>query len=337
MHLRVLRRNTRLILVMLMAMGGVKFHAAAQEDTLPDSITYTYPSHFPEGIEWDEAGQRFLLGSLTGGPIVAVTDDGTATPFIEFDTPQPSIGLQIDAERGRLLVVFSDSSAFTNPANKGVAKLGAYDLVTGDEIWVADLVMLLPDERHFINDVAVNRADGMAYVTDSLAGAIYAVAEDGSASVWVADALLKGLPGANGIEIMPGGENLLVANMSLQTWYRVGLISADDVTLNPVVIDDGATKISGDGLIVDENGVLTVVGRYSDAAGYTGFGVVQLTSNDDWATATTMATAQVSKQPSTAALRGGAVYIIYPEFIALNTGQAVDEFTIERVEFEPVE
>lgn len=342
MHLRVLRRNTRLILVVLMAMGGVKFHAVAQEDTLPDSITYTYPSHFPEGIAWDEAGQRFFLGSLTGGPILAVTDDGTATPFVEFETPRPSIGLEVDAARNRLLVVFSDPSIFTDPTSKGVAMLGAYDLETGAEIWLADLAYQFEEERHFANDVVVHPETGIAYVTDSLVGAIYFVNPDGGTGTWYYDDALKGAPGANGIEILPeAGDwgDLVIANMSTQTLYLVGLVPPGDnrLLLRPVEIDGGATKIGGDGLIFDENGVLTVVGRYSDAAGYTGFGVVQLTSNDEWATATTMATAHVSKQPSTAALRGGAVYIIYPEFIALNTGQVVDEFTIERVEFGPIE
>lgn len=342
MHLRVLRRCTLLILIVLMAIGGVKFHAAAQDDALPDMIVYTFPDHFPEGIAWDEAGQRFLLGSLTGGPILAVTDDGTATPFVEFEAPRPSIGLEVDAARNRLLVVFSDPSIFTDPTSTGVAMLGAYDLETGEEIWLADLAYQFEEERHFANDVVVHPETGIAYITDSLVGAIYFVNPDGGTGTWVYDDALKGAPGANGIEILPeAGDwgDLMIANMSTQTLYLVGLVPPGDnrLLLRPVEIDGGATTIGGDGLIFDEHGVLTVVGRYSDASGYSGFGVLQLTSDDEWVTATTIRSAQLSKQASTAALRDGAAYVIYPEFIALNTGQSVDEFTIERVELVDVE
>ena len=43
--------------------------------------------------------------------------------------------------------------------------MGAYDLETGDRIFMTDLAAVAPADRHFANDVTVG-PDGTAYVTD---------------------------------------------------------------------------------------------------------------------------------------------------------------------------
>ncbi|GIK64913.1 MAG: hypothetical protein BroJett018_27070 [Chloroflexota bacterium] len=333
MNVRFLRYCTLSFLIAILMVGH--FSAAAQGDGLPDEIVYTFPNHFPEGIEWDSAHERFLLGSLTVGTIVAVTDDGTVTPFIEFDTPVSTVGLEIDEERGRLLVAISDSSVFSDMTAAGVAMLGAYDLETGEELWVADLTSYFPDSRHFANDVAVDPDTGIAYLTDSLAGAIYYINPDGSTGVWFYDTVLQGVPGVNGIAVVPSGEELIVANTTTQMIYLISLsVPADgeELAARPLTIDDGETKVVGDGLVFDENGVLTIVGGGLTTSGRVWF-VTQLSSDDNWQTAVTVARFDVTKQPSTGAIREGQVFIIYPEFEALNSGQNAEQFTIQRVDF----
>ncbi|KAB2861211.1 MAG: SMP-30/gluconolactonase/LRE family protein [Anaerolineae bacterium] len=330
---RFLRCCTLLLMIAILMVGN--FPVAAQSDGLPDEIVYRFPNHFPEGIAWDSAHERFLLGSLTVGTIVAVTDDGTVTPFVEFDTPVSTVGLEIAEERGRLLVAISDASVFSDMTAAGVAMLGAYDLETGEELWVADLTSYFPDSRHFANDVAVDPDTGIAYLTDSLAGAIYYVNPDGSTGVWFYDTVLQGVPGVNGIAVVPGSEELIVANTTTQMFYLISLsvpAEGEELVARPLTIDGGETKVVGDGLVFDDNGVLTIVGGGLTTSGRVWF-VTQLSSDDNWQTASSVGRFDLDKQASTGTIRDGQVFIIYPEFEALNAGQNAEQFTIQRIDF----
>lgn len=334
MTVKILRQAFGLIVTLILVVGAILHPVIAQDDELPEEIWYQFTNHYPEGIEWDAENEHFLVGSLSTGTILAVTDDGTTTPLVEFDEPISTVGLEIDEERGRLLVVISDSNIFTRPTETGVAKLGAYDLATGEELWVADLGALLPDDRHFANDVTVDPTTGTAYVTDSLAGVIYSVLEDGSPQVFYSGPELVGLPGANGIEFHPDGF-LIVPNMSSSTLYKIALNPPADAALvpEPIVLDDGERSLSSDGLTFNEDGNLVVVGRLRDAQGASSFGAFLLGSDDEWATASLLGEFRTTDQPSTAAIRAGAIYIVFPNFPAMNLRQGSEEFLIQQVTF----
>ena len=49
----------------------------------PSSIVVKDPGLYPECIEWDAEGGRFLITSLTRGTITGVFDDGTFNVFIK--------------------------------------------------------------------------------------------------------------------------------------------------------------------------------------------------------------------------------------------------------------
>ena len=63
----------------------------------------------------------------------------------------------------------------------GQAKLGVYNLTTGERLAMVDLASAItespPDAAYFANDVTV-AGDGTAYVTDTRMGAIYRVSSD---------------------------------------------------------------------------------------------------------------------------------------------------------------
>src|SRR5215813_11226581 len=91
-----------------------------------DKIEINQAGLFPEGIEWDAAGSRFLVSSLSGQGINAVADDGTLTPFADAENKMSIVGLQIDSAHKRLLAAYSDASVFSDTSVKGQAALGIY-------------------------------------------------------------------------------------------------------------------------------------------------------------------------------------------------------------------
>lgn len=299
----------------------------AGEETMPDALLIREPGLHPEGVEFDEANGRFLVGSVTQGTITEVLDDGTHRPFIQDEELLGSVGIHIDATNGRLLVANSDLSVFLDPSVQGQAKLGVYDLESGTRLHMVDLGALLPEERHFANDMTVG-PDGTAYVTDSFAPVIYRVDLDGNASVLVEDERFSAAPvGLNGIDYHPDGY-LLAAIMGTASFVRVPLDAPE--TLSEVTLPE---PITGDGLALRADGTLVVVGSSVAEDGSSAPEVLILRSTDGWATAEVASRAAAPSQPTTAAVRGDAVYAVNPHFSGLGAEQPVEVFEIFRVDF----
>lgn len=296
------------------------------QTALPDTLRIREPALHPEGVEYDEAGGRFLVGSVTLGTITEVGDDGAHRPFIEDEDLVGSIGIHIDAANGRLLVANSDLRVIRDPAFPGQAKLGIYDLGSGARLRMVDLGALWPEGRHFANDVTVG-PDGTAYVTDSFSPVIYRVDLDGNATVFVEDERLSAQPfGLNGIEYHPDGY-LLVAVLSGQSMFRVPLDAPEE--LSEVTLSE---PIAGDGLALRSDGTLVVVGNSIGEDGTPTSEVMLLRSDDGWASAEIASRVATPSRPTTAALRGDAVYAVNPHFSGLGAAVPVRVFEIFRVE-----
>jgi sugar lactone lactonase YvrE len=277
-----------LMLLLLMAMIATHTHA---QTTPPDKLRVQGANHNPEGLECDVEGERFLLSSLSDGTVYAVDYDGVASLLIEDDELVASVGLELDEANDRLLVVNADMGTLS------LAALGIYKASTGERLHMVDLDVLAPQMRHFPNDIALD-ADGVAYVTDSLAPVIYRVDVDGNASILVEDdRLLIDAFGGNGIVYHPDG--YLLVGVSGVVLYKVPLDDPTNITNveTPITIaaDGMLWDEAADSLIVVNNGV-----------------IVKLTSADDWVSASVAATA--SRHPATTvAFCGEGVYAIHPK------------------------
>ncbi len=280
----------------------------------PDLILVAQPGLFPEGIEYDVANGRFLLGSIGEGTIYTVNDDGSFQPFIEDDDLLSSIGLEIDVERNRLLVA-NTAFIFTDPTLTSQAYLGIYDLTTGEQLDMIDLIADDPDGEHFANDMAVD-AEGNAYVTDSMFG-VYKVDTDGNVTPFAAAEV--GITAPNGIVHHPDGY-LIVAATSMSALYKVPLDNPSSAT--PV---DVGQDILSDGMVWLPNGNLVVVDYGSGS-------ILSLSSDDGWETAVVAATSP-EHAASTIAVRGEQIYAIYPHFGELYDGTSPEAFEIILVEF----
>ena len=274
--------------------------AFTQDDMmLPDVIEIEQPGIIPEGIEWDEAGERFLVGSLTQGTIFQFDDMGAISPFIEDEDLVSSIGIHIDKTSGRLLVTNTDSNIAFNPDEANpFAGLAAYDLETGERLFLVDMTDLYDSPGYFANDV-VTDADGNAYVTNSFAPVIYKVTPEGEASVFVENEAfaVEGF-GLNGIEFHPDGY-LLAAVGASGSIYKIPLDDPDSVTLV-----ETETPYSIDGMAFDANYDLVAVARIEDGQQV----LVMLSSDDDWATAYKQSHVETDGNATTVAIRGRTTF-----------------------------
>jgi hypothetical protein len=277
--------------------------AAAPSCAMPDCIRAERGGFIPEGIEYDQDSGRFLTGSLAEGSIFRIGEDGSVTAVIQDPDLVSSVGIEVDEERDRLLVTNSDSRVFQGQS-KGQAKLGVYNLNTGERLAMVDLGATLgagPDAAFFANDVTV-AADGTIYVTDTMQNVIYRVAADYQASVFHKFTGTAQGFAVNGLVYGPGAY-LLVAEMGAGSIYKVPVAdpaAASQVTLpEPVAGADGLTWMA-DGRLA---AVLNSASR-----------VVALTSSDDWASAQVAGVATFEGQATTGAAVGNEFYVVQPHF-----------------------
>jgi len=300
------------VLLMLVAVAIVPAFAQDDDDMmLPDVIEIEAPGIIPEGIEWDPAGERFLVGSLTQGTIFQFDDSGEITPFIEDEDLVSSIGIHIDEENGRLLVANTDSNVFFNPEEAmPFASLAAYDLETGERLFLVDVTDLYEFPAHFANDV-VNDADGNAYLTNSIAPVIYQITPDGEASVFLeSDAFAAEGIGLNGIEFHPDGY-LLAAVIGSASIYKIPLDDPESLT-----VVETEMPYAIDGMEFDANLDLVVVANVE-----AGQVIAMLSSDDDWATAYEQSSVETDGNATTVTIRDDAAF--YTKGYFNNPGQEV--------------
>lgn len=324
-------RVTRLLLF-IVVLSVLVLPAMAQEVT-PEATAAAEPviinlaALLPEGVEYDAANDRFLFGSLSQGTIHQIQEGGEAEPFVEDEDLVSTVGIHVDAANNRLLVTNSDSGIFSDPSASGMAGLAAYDLETGERLFLADLGALLPEGRHFANDVTVD-ADGNAYVTDSFSPAIYRVDMDGNAEIFIEDERLTTSDGIglNGIDYHFDGY-LLASLGGSESVLKIPL--DDPAALTEVELSE---PMAIDGMILTPDGSAFYAVADTFSGGHKQE-LVEVTSEDDWATATITNRAETGGDATTVALRDGVPYYINVYF---GNPQA-EQYEIVPVTFEGME
>jgi sugar lactone lactonase YvrE len=259
----------------------------------------------PEGIEYDQTNRRFLSGSLVEGSVFAIGEDGSLTAVVSDPDLVSSVGIEVDEDRGRLLVTNSDRSAF-QPGNAGQAKLGIFNSTSGEKIAMVDLGAVIgtatgDPPRFFANDVTVD-GDGNAYVTDTFQNVVYKVTPDFEASVLHRFGELEGGAALNGIVYHDGGFLLVVAGQDI---YRVPLDNPAGTT--QVSVTD---PVAGqDGIVLTPEGQLAAVSNSTDEPQ-----IVLFESTDDWMTARRAGAAMLNGQATTAAVVGNELWVVHPHF-----------------------
>jgi len=267
-----------------------------------DIITAERGGFIPEGIEYDEDNGRFLTGSLAEGTVFVIERDGRVVPFVRDAELVSSVGIEADEDRDRLLVTNSDRAVFGDQSAAGHAKLGVYNLATGERLAMVDLgATIAPSARHFANDVTVD-GEGNVYVTDTLANAIYRVTPAYEASVFHRFTDLPQNAQLNGIVHHSGGFLLVVADDRI---YKV-----------PVANPAGTTQVNVSEPVAGQDGiVLTDDGRLvATSNSGTEPRLVAFRSSDNWASAQRAGIAVLNGQATTAAIVGDEIWAVHPHF-----------------------
>lgn len=275
-------------------------------------IIVKYDNLFPEGIEYDQERQHFLLSSASEGTIFTVDDDGTIKALIVDPELEMTLGIEIDYNNQRLLVAnnHSDDNAF----------LGSYDLETGQRIFMTNLSELFQTRGHLANDVTVD-ADGTAYVTDTVTPVIYRVDLDGNASIFLEDPVFDSLNG-----IVAHADGYLLLGSCCGQLLKIPL---DDPKVIQVDIPVGYLGFDiTDGMILHPDGSLIMLTFPDNKIG-------RLMSNDNWTSAThvSMSGGHSRGYGTTLALRGDDVYVIHSYLNRRNEDRIQRAFEITLVEF----
>ena len=300
---------------------------------VPSQVNFTQAGLYPEGTQYDDASGRFLVSSQTAGRLGQVADDGTYTPFADDAQLISTIGLRLDADRGRVLAAVSDpgyNTARTSAATlRKLAAVAIFNRSTGAKTGYFDLGSLRPNAAaHFANDLAVDDA-GNIYVTDSYAPIIYILnTQAGTAAVFLENAALAapaGSFGLNGIVYQNG--YLIVAKSDEGKLIRVPLTNPSGFS---VIATPGLNLSGADGLQLIDN---TTLLASCNAQGQ----VYRLSSADNFASVSqTGSFATGAVYPTTLARRGGtASYVLYSHLDALQKMQnpPVSQFSLTRVSF----
>lgn len=294
------------------------FQADLRMSRVDADITNIYETDlYPEGIEYDIRGDRFLISSITRGDIGQVKD-GEYTVWISNPEFTSTLGLHIDHTTKRVLI--------TNTNIDGsLAELFAYDL-SGNFLFKSDLGILSAG-GHLANDVSVDR-HGNAYVTDSYGGIIYKVDPKGAAEIFIQDEAFTPPPGAfglNGIDYHPRGF-LIVSRADTNELFKIPLNDPQNFSK----IQFSAALYSPDGLYLKNPNELLVV---SNDFGGENSRVQTLRTRDGWETATlTDDFLTPGSFLTTVTVKRSTPYVLSAHLDVLLSGGSSDVFSILKVE-----
>ncbi len=291
-----------------------------------DRVDFKQAGLFPEGIDYASNCQCFLVSSVRTGKIGQVKADGSYSVLVDDPEIISAIGIFADNQRNRLLIAISDqgsSSKSSEATQQKIAKLGIYDLSTGERQQMIDLGVL-KSGAHFANDIAVDD-QGNAYITDSKMPLIYRVTPAGEASIFVEHPDLGAAPeafGLNGIVFHPDGY-LIAAKAANQSLYKIPI--ADPNAVKKVTLDP--LPASPDGLELLSNGQLVVISNAQAKAS-------RLGSGDNWASAKVEKQVEIKASfPTTAAQLNQDLYVLEAKLGQASQGESVVDFSIQKVVF----
>jgi len=138
-------------------------------------VTLDSKIELPETIAWDPQRERFLVGTITHGQILAVSKEGDTEELLRASDENGIWGIQglaVDAERNRLWVSSAANPQFSgySPVDKGKSILFEFRL---DDMELLHRYWVPVDGRpHSLGKLAV-APDGDVYAADALLPMVY--------------------------------------------------------------------------------------------------------------------------------------------------------------------
>lgn len=221
------------------------------------------PIENPIGLQWDAARGNFFTvnnpilatpGGVEG--ILGITPGGTVTTVYEQDLSIPRPRYQGASRLAR--EAFNDSYLVTSPNGSG-AVVGTGELGTASALFRIDIDGSLSGESTLVVDLgdtavtglaeplldtaglAVNPNNGLVYLTDRHAGAIYEMTLDGSGAFESIRVLLDGLDTPEEIQYDPFNDRLVFDESVVDGLGRISQVELDGSGLE-VLVDGVETR-----------------------------------------------------------------------------------------------
>jgi sugar lactone lactonase YvrE len=193
----------------LMIIAGNQVGEAEPVFVLPESVV------MPETIAWDETRQKFLVGTISEGQILAVSKDGAVSELLKADESNGMwaiFDIQVDVPRNRLWVTSSSMPGYSkyDPVDRGRSALFEFDLKT------LGLIKRYPvpvDGKPHILGSMVLDPDGGVYVADRNLPLIYRKSAGQDKLIPVL--ALKDMVSQRGIAMQADGRIMYVADREM--------------------------------------------------------------------------------------------------------------------------
>ena len=236
----------------LMILAGNPVGESEPVFTLPESVV------LPETIAWDENRQKFLIGTLAEGSILAVGMDGQITELLKANQENhlgAIFDILVDQARNRLWVSSAAVPVFSgfDPVDKGRSALFEFDLETLQLI--RHYPVPVDGQPHILGSMALG-PDGDIFIVDRVLPIVYSKpAGEQKLKAFLAS---RDMISMRGIAIQPDGRVMYVADREMGILVvdieagRAGKLAIPE-TLNIGGID--GLYLWNNHLIVIQNGI----------------------------------------------------------------------------------
>ena len=215
---------------------------------LPDTVA------MPETIRWDESRQKFLIGTIKEGSILAVDKDGQISELLKADDENGLWGIfdiLVDQANNRLWVSSSSVPGFAryDPVDKGRAALFEFDLKT------LELIHRYPvpvdGQSHILGSMVLS-SNGDIFIVDRALPFVYSKPAGGKKLKAVL--AFKEMVSMRGIAMQPDGRIMYIADREM------GIMVVDINTRRARLLEVPDTlNIGGiDGLYLHENRLIII-------------------------------------------------------------------------------
>ncbi len=199
----------------MLKIAGKPVGAAEPVFVLPDAVV------MPETIAWDESRQKFLIGTVAEGQILAVGKDGQVSELLKAG-PENGMwaifDILVDEPRNRLWVTSASTPGYLrfDPVEKDRSALFEFDLKTLG--FIRRHPVPVDGRPHILGSMTIG-PNGAIYIADRVLPLIYSkpAGEDGLKAILV----LKEMVSQRGIAMQPDGRIMYVADREM------GIIAVD--------------------------------------------------------------------------------------------------------------
>lgn len=236
----------------LLIIAGNPVGEAEPVFVLPENVI------MPETIHWDESRQKFLIGTVAEGQVLAVGKDGQVSELLKASDENGMwavFDILVDEPRNRLWITSASTPGYLrfDPVDKGRSALFEFDLKTLD--FIRRYPVPVDGRSHILGSMVLD-PDGGVYIADRTVPLIYRkpAGEDKLKPILI----LKDMVSQRGIAMQSDGRIMYVADREMGITVidlegqQAGILEVPE-TLNVGGID--GMYLNNNRLFVIQNGI----------------------------------------------------------------------------------